>query len=130
MLSQHAGIWALWEHSECSLEVFMSKSSPEQRKLLGQSIGNELRTLHYGLRTGKTYVKWVKGFLTFHKWRKPSTISEPEINAFLTHLAVDLNAAESTQTQALSAILSMYKKVLGADLDYVCGFKRAYEPRK
>lgn len=108
----------------------MSKLSPEQRKLLGQSIRNELRTLHYGLRTEKTYLEWVKRFLTFHEWRKPSTMSEPEINAFLTHLAVDRNVAESTQTQALSAILFMYKKVLGADLDYVGGFKRAYKPRK
>jgi hypothetical protein len=130
MLSQHAGNWSLWEHSECSLDVFISKPSPEQRKLLGQSIRNDLRTLHYGLRTGKISVEWVKRFLTFHEWRKPSTMSEPEINAFLTHLAVDRNVAESTQTQALSALLFMYKNVLGADLDYVSGFKRRYEPRQ
>jgi hypothetical protein len=106
MLSQRAGIWALWEHSECSLEVFMSKPSPEQRKLLGQSIRNELRTLHYGLRTAKTCLEWVKRFLTFHEWRKPSTMSEPEINAFLTHLVVDRNVADSTQSQALSVVVN------------------------
>jgi hypothetical protein len=51
MLSHDACIWVLQEYSEFSLEVFMSEPSPEQRKLLGQSIRNELRTLHYGLRT-------------------------------------------------------------------------------
>lgn len=108
----------------------MTKLSPEQRKLLGQRIRNELRTLHYGLRTEKSYLDWIKRFLMFHDWRKPSTMSEPEINAFLTHLAVDRKVAESTQTQALSAILFLYKKVLDAELDYVNGFKRAYKPRR
>lgn len=104
--------------------------SLDERKLLGQRIRNELRTLHYGMKTETSYVTWIKRFLTFHKWHDPHSLSESHINAFLTHLAVDRNVAESTQTQALSAILFMYKKVLEADLDYVNGFKRAYKPRK
>lgn len=56
----------------------MSNISPEQPELLGQSIRNELRTLHYGLVTGKTYVDWVKRFLAFHKWCKPSTVIRPK----------------------------------------------------
>jgi hypothetical protein len=107
----------------------MSKLSPEQRKLLGQSIRNELRTLHYGLRTEKTYLEWIKRFLTFHEWRKPSTMSDPESNTFLTPLPVDRNVAENTQNQVLSLILFMYKKFLDAALDYVSGFKRAYKPQ-
>jgi hypothetical protein len=57
-------------------------------------------------------------------------MSEPEFNAVLTHSTVYRNGAENTQTQALSAVLFMYKEVLGADLDYVSGFKRADKPRK
>lgn len=104
--------------------------SLDEKKHLGQLIRNELRTLHYGFSTEKTYLDWIKRFLIFHDWREPCELSEDDINSFLTHLAVDRHVAVSTQTQALSAVLFLYKKVLQMDLDYVNGFKRSYKPRK
>lgn len=108
----------------------MTKLLPEERTALGQRIRNELRTLHYSLSTEKTYIDWIKQFLGFHDWADPAGLAEREINAFLSYLAVDRNVSESTQTQALSAILFLYRKVLERDLDYVNGFKRASKPRK
>lgn len=104
--------------------------TPEERKALGRRLREELRVLHYAIRTEKAYVDWVKRFLIFHNWRHPDQIGEAGVNQYLTHLAVNRKVSEGTQTQALSAILFFYKKVLNADLDYVNGFRRAYKPRK
>jgi hypothetical protein len=95
----------------------MTFLSLDERKLLGQRIRNELRTLHYGMRTETSYVAWIKRYLIFHDWQEPSSLTEAHINDFLTYLAVVRYVAESSQTQALSAIIFMYKKVLGSDLE-------------
>ena len=67
-----------------------------------------LRSRHYSPRTEKAYCLWVKRYIRFHKMRHPAEMTEPEINEFLTHLAVDENVSASTQTQALSALLFLY----------------------
>jgi integron integrase len=82
---------------------------------------------HYSYRTEQTYCGWVRRFCLFHrdaggKPRHPSTMREPEVVAFLTHLAVDRHVASSTQNQALAALLFLYDAVLGeplGDLDAV-----------
>ena len=71
-----------------------------------------LRSRHYSRRTEQTYVMWVKRFIFFHGKRHPADMTEPEINAFLTHLAVKEKVSASTQTQALSAILFLYRHVI------------------
>jgi hypothetical protein len=58
-----------------------------------------LRVKHYSLRTEKSYIDWIRRFILFHRKRHPDEMGEPEIAAFLTHLAVDLNVAASTQNQ-------------------------------
>lgn len=63
-------------------------------------------------RTEQTYCQWVKRYIFFHKVRHPAEMAEPEINAFLTHLAVQEKVSASTQNQALSAILFLYRHVL------------------
>jgi len=60
----------------------------------------------------------VKRFIFFHNVRHPAEMAEPEINAFLTHLAVQEKVSASTQTQALSALLFIYRHVLAARLAY------------
>ena len=60
----------------------------------------------------RIYCHWVKRFVYFHKIRHPAEMAEPEINAFLTHLAVKEKVSASTQNQALSALLFLYRKVL------------------
>lgn len=71
-----------------------------------------IRTRHYSKRTEKTYVEWIKRFIYFHGKRHPLSLGEPEINQFLTDLAVRKKVGASTQNQALSAILFLYQQVL------------------
>ena len=80
----------------------------EQRpkKLLDQ-MRDVLRTQHYAIRTENAYVDWAKRFILFHQKRHPQEMERVEIEAFLTHLAVDRHIAASTQNQALSAALSL-----------------------
>ncbi len=71
-----------------------------------------LRTKHYSLRTEEAYVGWLRRFILFHGKRHPSEMGEPEINSFLSHLAVRDRVAASTQNQALCALLFLYRHVL------------------
>ena len=81
---------------------------------------------HYSYRTEEAYVDWVRRFILFHQKRHPESMGEEEIRAFLTHLASDRNVAASTQNQALSAILFLYREVLHKELEplLVTGAKR------
>ncbi len=72
-----------------------------------------LRARHYSRRTEKTYCHWVKRYIYFHNIRHPAEMAEQEINAFLTHLAVKEKVSASTQNQALSALLYLYRYVIG-----------------
>jgi integron integrase len=75
-----------------------------------------LRARHYSLRTEQAYVLWVKRFIRFHRMRHPKDMGEAEINAFLTHLAVDMKVSASTQNQALSGLLFLYRYVFGIEI--------------
>ena len=78
-----------------------------------------LRTRHYSIRTEDAYVQWAKRFILFHRKRHPSAMGAVEINEYLTHLAVERNVSASTQTQALSAILFLYREVLGEEVPWM-----------
>ena len=78
--------------------------APRPKKLLEQ-MRDVLRTQHYAIRTENAYVDWAKRFILFHQKRHPKEMGRVEIEAFLTHLAVDRHIAASTQNQALSALL-------------------------
>jgi len=71
-----------------------------------------LRYHHYGKRTEEAYVRWIRGFIFFHNKRHPKDMGKTEIEAYLSYLAVDQNVAASTQNQAFSALLFLYKQVL------------------
>jgi site-specific recombinase XerD len=64
-----------------------------------------------------TYISWVRQFILFHKKRHPREMGVDEINAFITYLANEKNVAASTQNQAISSILFLYRHVLGIELD-------------
>ena len=87
-----------------------------------------LRARHYSRRTEQAYCRWVRRFIRFHGLRHPAQMAEGEVNAFLTHLAVREQVSASTQTQALSAILFLYRHVLGRDLGAIDGIIRARTP--
>lgn len=76
-----------------------------------------IRRKHYAFRTEKTYIEWVRRYILFHDKRHPKEMNIPEIEAFLTHLAVDRYVAASTQNQALAALIFLYREVLKIDLD-------------
>jgi len=106
--------------------------------MAGDSIGprlldrlrGELRARHYSRRTEQAYVYWVRRFVVFHGVRHPDTMGAVEINAFLTHLAVDEEVASSTQTQALSALLFLYRRVMGREPGDLGEIVRARRPRR
>ncbi len=85
------------------------------KKLLDQ-MRAILRIKHYAISTEDAYVQWIIRFIHFHNMRHPQEMDTPEVEAFLTHLAVDKNLAASTQNQAFSAILFLYRNVLHQDL--------------
>jgi integron integrase len=89
-----------------------------------------LRSRHYSRRTEQAYCGWVKRFIVFHNLRHPEEMGEPEINAFLTHLAVKKNVSASTQNQALSALLFLYRHVLGREIGDLGEVIRARRPRR
>ena len=112
-------------HAEASSSHASQNTGP---KLLDQ-MRNVLRMKHYSKRTEKAYIDWIKRFIYFHNIQHPKEMGVPEIEQFLTHLAVQQHVAASTQNQALSAILFLYKQVLGIDLGPV-NAKRAKTPER
>ena len=89
-----------------------------------------LRARHYSRRTEQAYCLWVERYVRFHGVRHPAEMGEPEINAFVTHLAVQERVSASTQTQALSALLFLYRHVLGRKVGELGDLVRASKPRR
>lgn len=88
-------------------------------------VRNRIRARHYSLRTEKAYVSWIRRFVRFHDRRHPRDLRAPEVEGFLTHLAIDLKVASSTQNQALAAILFLYRDVLEIKLPWLGAIVRA-----
>jgi len=89
-----------------------------------------IRRKHYSIRTEQAYVDWIKRFIVYHNKRHPTEMAEEEVAQFLTHLARDLNVAASTQNQALSALLFVYKEVLKQEIGWLEKVERARKPAK
>jgi integron integrase len=87
-------------------------------KLLDQ-LRDALRTKHYSYRTEETYVDWARRYILFHDKRHPAEMGAPEIRAFLAYLATERKVSASTQNQALSAILFLYREVLGMEPELI-----------
>ncbi len=102
----------------------------EQQPKLLDRLRETLRTRHYRRRTEQTYCQWVKRFIYFHNVRHPEEMAEPEINAFLTHLAMKEKVSASTQNQALCALLFLYRHVLGREIGDLGKVIRARKPKR
>lgn len=100
-----------------------------QPKLMDQLRG-KIRLKHYSIRTEDAYLGWVKRFILFHHKRHPNEMGKNEIEAFLTHLAVKGNVAASTQNQAKSAIIFLYKNVLEITLPWLDDIEQAKTPTR
>ncbi len=101
-------------------------SSP---KLLDQVRG-KIRLKHYSLRTEQAYSDWIRRFIRFHGTRHPREMGAAEVESFLTHLAVDGKVAASTQNQAKSALLFLYKEVLESELPWLDNVEQAKAPKR
>ncbi|MFA9374442.1 MAG: phage integrase N-terminal SAM-like domain-containing protein [Poseidonibacter sp.] len=88
----------------------------EIKKKLLDVVRDKIRFKHYSISTERTYVHWIKHYIFFHKKKHPIEMGKVQIEEFLTYLAVEKNIAPTTQNQAFSAILFLYKEVLGIDL--------------
>jgi integron integrase len=91
---------------------------------------DSLRSRHYSRRTESSYFHWVKRFIYFHGVRHPREMAEPEINAFLTHLAVKGKVSASTQNQALCALIYLYRHVIGREVGNLGEVVRARKPKR
>ncbi len=98
-------------------------------KLLDQ-VRDAIRVRHYSIRTEKSYVSWVRQYILFHDKKHPREMGEREVSAFLSYLASQRNVAASTQNQALSAILFLYREVLDIKLDWLEDVVRAKKPER
>ena len=98
-------------------------------KLLDQ-VRERIRYKHYSIRTERAYVDWIRRYILFHGKRHPGEMGATEVEAFLTHLAVAGNVASATQNQALSALLFLYKEVLGVALPWLDNLSRPQKPKR
>jgi integron integrase len=102
---------------------------PKPPRLLDR-VRERIRRKGYSIRTEHAYVDWVRRFVLFHRKRHPSEMGAAEVEAFLTHLAVAGRVAASTQNQAKSALLFLYKEVLGIELPWLAQVASAKTPKR
>jgi len=102
---------------------------PEGRGLF-EVMRERIRTRHLALRTEQAYLQWVRRYVNFHGRRHPREMGAPEVEAFLTHLAVGAKVSASTQNQALQALLFLYRHVLDVELSWLDNVTRASRPRR
>jgi integron integrase len=89
-----------------------------------------IRAKHYSIRTEDVYVDWVRRFILHFGRRHPKDMGAQHVEEFLTDLAVEGNVSASTQNQAKSALLFLYRDVLGVELDWLTGVTRAKMPER
>jgi len=100
--------------------------SPKLLELVSLAI----RARHYSRRTEDSYKRWIKRFILYNNKRHPLEMGEAEVTRFLSYLATDRKVSATTQNQALSAILFLYREVLKKDLEWLDGIVRAKRPQR
>ena len=99
------------------------------RPTLLDQVRFRIRRKNYSIRTEQAYVAWIRRFILFHNKTHPANLGASAVESFLTHLAVERNVAASTQNQALSALLFLYREVLEKDLPWLTDVERAKKPK-
>jgi integron integrase len=100
-------------------------AAPQNKPKLLDQVRDVIRRKHFSIRTEQSYVDWIRRFILFHNKRHPRDMAEAEVTQFLTHLARDGRVAASTQNQAFSALLFLYKQVLKQEIGWLEGVERA-----
>jgi integron integrase len=104
--------------------------SPGLKPKLLDQVCDVIRRKHFSIRTERTYCDWIKRFILHHGKRHPSEMGQKEITEFLTHLARDRDVAASTQNQALSALLFLYREVLKNEIGWLDNVERVKRPAR
>ncbi len=110
-------------------DTSVNSSTPKAPRLL-ERVRDAIRRRHYSPRTEETYVHWIRRFIFFSGKRHPATLGGDEVTAFLNYLARDRTVAAATQNQALSALLFLYKEVIGQPLPWLDELERAKRPAR
>jgi integron integrase len=113
-----------------AVATWVARDAPPEAPRLLDRVRAAIRARHYSRRTEAAYTHWVRKFVLFHGKRHPADMGEAEITVFLTHLAVRARVSASTQNQALSALLFLYRDVLRRDLEWLDGIVRAKRPAR
>lgn len=103
--------------------------STKPPRLLDQ-VRHKIRYLHYSRKTEQAYVQWIRRYIIFHGKRHPKDLGENEITSFLNYLANRANVAASTQNQALTALIFLYKQVLDIPIGVLPEFQYAKKPKR
>jgi integron integrase len=106
------------------------QSRPTAKLRLLDQVRQTVRRKHYSIRTEEAYVDWIKRYIFFHHKRHPAEMGEQEIEQFLNHLAVQKQVAAATQNQALSALIFLYREVLGKEIRWMENLERAKLPQR
>ena len=101
----------------------------QPKKLLDQ-VRDSIRNKHYSSRTEKTYIDWIKRFILYHEKRHPKDMGASEIREFITYLATEREVSTSTQNQAMSAIMFLYKYVLEKEITIPPDIMRPVRPKR
>jgi integron integrase len=136
----HELVGKTWRHIPPSYQQLGCKNGPstpfryetvmtEKPKLLDQ-VRQVIRVKNYSYRTEQAYVTWINRYILYHDKRHPAEMGEPEVEAFLTHLTIDRSVAASTQSQALNALLFLYREVLRKPLQQTINAVRAKNTRR
>ncbi len=110
-------LWGATEEENTPLSVSGQK--------LPDQVRARIRVKHYSIRAESQYVQWIRRFILFHGKRHPREMGGAEVEAFLSRLAVAGNVAAATQSQALAALLILYREVLGVELPWLDKITRA-----
>jgi len=94
------------------------------------SVRDKIRLKHFSIRTERAYTSWIRRFLLAFPGRYPRDLGAPEVEQFLTVLATEGQVAAATQSQALSALLFLYREVMGLDLPWLDDITRAKPSRR
>jgi integron integrase len=109
---------------------FSDKSTTTKSPKLLDQVRDKLRVKHYSIRTEQAYTGWIKRYIFFHGKRHPKEMGAAEIEAFLTHLAVEGNVSASTQNLAKSSLLFLYREVLEIQLPWLDNIIQAKVPKR
>lgn len=102
----------------------------EEKVRLMEVVRGRIRARHYSLRTEQAYLGWIRQFILSNGRRHPCELGGAEVEAFLSRLATERQVAASTQNQALSALLFLYREVLRVELPWMDSVLRAKRPRR